>query len=139
MSRADIINGLGIGHLSQRALVASRRLAGSDAESSASEREEEDVNDDDTAATSGEEESVGDFSESSQAVAVGDDETDVQGSDSSASLPCRTLDLGGFYSALCSLGTQVTVGTKVRCTHLLFVALLVPCCQLIMQHYSVQV
>lgn len=123
MSRADIINGLGIGHLSHRALVASRRLFSSNGESGASERIEEGY-DDGTAATSGEEESVGDFSESSQAVDVDDDDTDVQDGDPSGGLPCRSLDIGGFYSALCSLGTRVTVGTKVRCTHFLLMRIL---------------
>jgi len=110
MTRADMINGLGIGHLSHRALLASRRLSGGNAESIASEEEE--VHDGDTAATSEEEEeSVADYSESSEA--VDEDETDAQEDDLSAGLPCHTLDIGGFYSALCSLGTQVTVGTKV--------------------------
>jgi len=30
------------------------------------------------------------------------------------SLPCRTKDLGGFYAALCSLGTGVQVATKSK-------------------------
>jgi hypothetical protein len=28
-------------------------------------------------------------------------------------IPCRSVDIGGFYAALCSLGTSIEVGTKV--------------------------
>lgn len=110
MTRADLINGIGIGHLSHRALVASKGLAaaGNNAGSSnASGKEQDETMDDgDTVASEDDETSVDDYSDSSEAA---EDESD----DLIAGLPCRSLDIGGFYSALCSLGTQVCVGTKV--------------------------
>jgi hypothetical protein len=121
MTRADIINGLGIGHLSHRALQASKRLGTTetslekdkalenDDRSATSEDVEEEEGDDDAEA-----DSIDDRSDSSaNEEGAG---TDEQGDDLSTcgmGVPCRASDVGGFYSAFCSLGTGVTVGTKV--------------------------
>lgn len=116
LTRADLINGLGIGHLSHGALAASKRLAAESSTTAVTMESEEkqgedgvgkEVADGDTVASEDDDDetSVGDFSESSETP----DENDFN-----AALPCRSLDIGGFYSALCSIGTQVSVGTKVR-------------------------
>jgi hypothetical protein len=116
MTRADIINGLGIGHLSHRALQASKGLGTTET----SLKKDESHDNDDVSATSenaeqterDDEEEVESSDDSSE-----DDEgevTDEQEDDlGTGAVPCRASDIGGFYSALCSLGTGVTVGTKV--------------------------
>ena len=120
MTRADIINGLGIGHLSHRALQASKRLGttetslkmdealDNDDRSATSEGVEEEEDDDAKA------DNVDDRSDSSaDEEGTGTDEQEDDLSTCGMGVPCRASDVGGFYSALCSLGTGVTVGTKV--------------------------
>jgi hypothetical protein len=118
MTRADIINGLGIGHLSHRALQASKRLGTTE---TSLEKDESQDNDDISATSEGAEQEEGDDeaeADSSDDSSAADDEgevTDEQEDDvGTGGVPCRASDIGGFYSALCSLGTGVTVGTKVR-------------------------
>ena len=119
MTRADVINGLGIGHLSHRALQASKRL-GQTESSSDKEDEEEDATSDDEQE---EDDSSIERSESSDQAGEwtdGQEEEDVGAV--GTGIPCRASDIGGFYSALCSLGTGISVGTKVSCVILLCTA-----------------
>jgi hypothetical protein len=110
MTRADVINSLGVG---RAGLLASSRRQKSkemaeleaDLEEEVDETEEEDDM---------EETTEGDDVES-------DDDEDDEGEESEAddegspeSMPCRAVDLGGFYAALCALGTGVRVGTKSK-------------------------
>lgn len=116
MTRADIINGLGIGHLSHRALQASKRLGTTE---TSLEKDESQDNDDASATSENAEQREGDDeaeAESSDDSSVDDEGevTDEQEDDiDTGAVPCRASDIGGFYSALCSLGTGVIVGTKV--------------------------
>lgn len=119
MTRADIINGLGIGHLSHRALQASKRLGATE---TSLEKDESQDNDDVSASSENAEQREGDDeaeAESSDDSSV-DDEGEVtdeqEGDIDTGAVPCRASDIGGFYSAICSLGTGVTVGTKVTFT-----------------------
>jgi hypothetical protein len=121
MTRADIINGLGIGHLSHRALQASKRLGTTepslekdealenDDRSATSEDVEQEEGDGDAEADSSDDRSDSSADEEGN----GTDEQEDDLSTGQMGVPCRASDVGGFYSALCSLGTGVTVGTKV--------------------------
>lgn len=141
MTRADLINSLGIGRLSKRAHhVARTRLtpcppdtSGTLEENGNNENDAEDI--DEAAAPKGAEmlEAEGDREEDEDGNTVdtdeeeetedddddallSDDATDdaLETDDDDMALPCLESDIGGFYAALCALGGGVTIGTKVR-------------------------
>jgi len=105
MTRADLINLLGVGRpLSQRAKAASDYLGrGSKTENDDKDDEE------DPAEEESEEESDYD-SEEEEA----DQESQGGPMDNTILIPCKQRDIGGFYAALCSLGTSIHVGTKSK-------------------------
>jgi hypothetical protein len=92
MTRADLINLLGVGRPIQAALR--RRGTRSTATSSTVSTDEDDEDDE------------GDDYE--------DSEEELNDSSQHPQLPrCKTKDIGGFYAAVCSLAVGVRVGTKV--------------------------
>ena len=121
MTRADLINSLGVGRLSKKALrVVATKLVKKVQEPGNGEtvdqvRDKPDVQVDKTDNTQTEEDQTFDTDD-------GDDDEfeDVDDGDDSKKdsdiciLPCLEADIGGFYSALCALGHGVTIGTKVR-------------------------
>ena len=132
MTRADLINSLGIGRLSTRAHAASKRLrklgSGSDG---GSMEDDEDDEDDEEEEEEEEEEDQNEEEEEEGPVPMetsdgADDDEEIDEADDEdvddpeenpgkqTRIPCREQDIGGFYSALCALGVGVNVGTKVR-------------------------
>jgi hypothetical protein len=117
MTRADIINGLGIGHLSHRALQASKRLG-----TTVPSLEKDESQDNDDVSTTSEDAEQREADDEAEAEITddssADDEEEVtdehEDDDGTGAVPCRASDIGGFYSALCSLGIGVAVGTKVN-------------------------
>jgi hypothetical protein len=108
MTRADVINSLGVG---RAGLLATSRQQAKEMADLAEEDEETEEEDDMEETTEDDVESDDDEDEDE------DDEGDESGQDdeiSPESMPCRAVDLGGFYAALCALGTGVRVGTKSK-------------------------
>ena len=110
MTRSDLINSLGAGgHLSKRALLAAR-IMGSEKVMSEEKDDSDDTDsddEDDTTTTCSNEEDV----KSSNASHL---EGKSTGNVENLSCPCSVQDIGGFYSALCTLAVGVEIGTKVR-------------------------
>jgi hypothetical protein len=112
MTRSDLINSLGVGsRLSPEALAAVRNIdsAISGGKGHRDGINEDDGNEDDN--TSDESESDDDSESESD-----DDESESVDDDYNTKktvIPCKAADVGGFYSAFCSLGTSVEIGTKV--------------------------
>ena len=120
MTRADLINALGIGRLSHRAHAASKRLidpkdlpsveeGGGDDDDTGSLEDTEDSDDYDET-TDDDEEDPADDENGAEPIKI-EEENDAP---KDIILPCCGQDIGGFYSALCSLGVGVNVGAKVR-------------------------
>jgi hypothetical protein len=119
MTRADLINALGVGRLSMGAFRASKALSKggdtltnsyADDEEEEEEREGEESDDPDDLVEQEEEDEEEDEENESE-----DDE--VENKDESTNndtLPCKASDIGGFYSSLCALGKGISIGTKVR-------------------------
>ena len=42
-----------------------------------------------------------------------DEEDNDMNRDCSVVIPCQRQDIGGFYAAICAIGTSVEIGTKV--------------------------
>jgi hypothetical protein len=93
MTRADLINMLGVG---RNTANGNNNMSRSAPSSVASSEDDDDDDDDD----------LSDEEEEGAPVAPKPIESTV--------LHCQKNDLGGFYAALCSLGVGVRVGTKVR-------------------------
>jgi hypothetical protein len=104
MTRADLINALGVGSkLSPSALSAARSLEKYTRKNDDDDDDNDDDNDEDGDSTSSEEGNSDD-----------DDDEDIEEGGLLKIIPCTKQDIGGFYSAFCSLGTKVEIGTKVR-------------------------
>ena len=139
MTRADLINSLGVGRLNPTALIAGRFLSRLDVDGekkvAGSLIDDESTNDNSESAPSSDE-SISESDDESCNNSYEDDE-DKSGSDDSGDtpekapslnrkrlnnnhlslerieVPCKAEGIGGFYAALCSLGVAVQVGTKV--------------------------
>lgn len=115
MTRADLINALGIGRVSARAFRASQLLSkGGDIVNGG----KEDDDDDDLSEEEGAEEINDDDEEEDDDEEDDDaDEEDFEEAKESSVdigiLPCKAIDIGGFYSSLCALGKGISIGTKV--------------------------
>jgi hypothetical protein len=123
MTRSDLINSLGVGSgLSSHALHSARTIEklirGQNEDTSKASK-----NDDDDNATSSDDDSV---SSTSSEESQEDPADDIAGMDINhgnceeldkttnvIQVPCQAKDLGSFYAALCALGVQVEIGTKV--------------------------
>jgi hypothetical protein len=144
MTRADLINSLGIGRLSPVAHAASKQFLFHPPNQPQPPQEEDhavpvDVNVDDstshsTTVNDNDDSSSGPDSEEEVATQNGtrnetekqsDTDTTVVGTiptitpteqkeEQGLPVPCRSSDIGGFYAAICALGVGVNVGTKVR-------------------------
>ena len=120
MTRADLINMLGVGkaghsnnpvgHRPKRRISSGTNSTSGTATSDEDDDEDEEYNDDETQDDeddldedddSGEEDS---FRRRLDGTAVPDKDSTIS---------CKKSDIGGFYSALCTLGRGVKVGTKV--------------------------
>ena len=102
MTRSDLINSLGVGsRLSHDALLVARFLAGRNIVGG--DDDDNDGNDD-----GGVEEKEDDATASTD-----DDEDDDDDDDEEIAIPCKSKDIGSFYSAFCSLGSKIEIGTKV--------------------------
>jgi len=120
MTRADLINSLGVGRLSKRAQhIAKTRLmkenmiddegdavADGDDTNGAEEDPIDSTDADHDADTETVDTEDGDENDDDDATTTDDAEDDI-------ALPCLESDIGGFYAALCALGEGVTIGTKV--------------------------
>ena len=147
MTRADLINSLGIGRMSKRAMrVVMTKLTKNDTQDDDEEEKEADTDgvdeqsaleeqpvgqdtgekaEDDTVDTDDDEDEDDDEDDDDD----GDDDVenevvsekangDTETDHDYSVLPCLEADIGGFYSALCALGHGVTIGTKVCvCCH----------------------
>jgi hypothetical protein len=139
MTRADIINTLGMGRagMTVKSSLRSQQSNGSsrgddrivdttdeeewddesEEEEDGDEGEEDEEGDDEDEDTMNEEE---DGEEDNTAAQTNGSDAENGGSAPIAekipieNLSCRVVDIGGFYSALCSLGTGVRVGTKSK-------------------------
>jgi hypothetical protein len=116
MTRADLINALGVGRLSIRAFRTSKRLW-KEGDGGASSTEDDEIDEegsskfeDPTEEVEGDEEEEEDNDEEDDEEAIEINEEPVD----EGLLPCKASDVGGFYSSLCALGKGITVGTKVR-------------------------
>ncbi|GKY93096.1 hypothetical protein MPSEU_000277800 [Mayamaea pseudoterrestris] len=113
MTRADLINLLG----TSKAVPSSTdfysstngsKLSGSDTEEDSTTEDEADVSGDDN------------DNESTQEHATEGDDTDASAADGKVvdknqrAQSCLAKDIGGFYAALCSLGTGIRIGTKAK-------------------------
>jgi hypothetical protein len=107
MTRADVINSLGVGRAGL--LASSRRQQSKDLADLEEEEEVDETEEEDDMEETTEDDVESDDDEDEEE----DDEGDKieQGDES---MPCRAVDLGGFYAALCALGTGVRVGTKSK-------------------------
>jgi hypothetical protein len=107
MTRADVINSLGVG---RAGLLASSRQQSKEMADSADEEEEEDDMEETT------EDDVGSDDEEEDGDDEGEEESGHEQEDASSpeAMPCRAVDLGGFYAAFCALGTGARVGTKSK-------------------------
>ena len=141
MTRADLINSLGIGRMSKRAMrmAMTKLIKAADSQDDAGETKEDSGDrlteqsaledhpvdqdsvgktEDDTVDTDDDD---GDFDEDDE-----DEEEEEEGAnnteidDEDYVLPCLEADIGGFYSALCALGDGVTIGRKV-CCHVVYI------------------
>ena len=120
MTRADLINALGIGRVSIGAFRASKQLstggdtltnADADADDDEEEREGEETDDQDDPVDQ-EDDDDGEEDEENE---IEDDEEETKDeSTNDGILPCMASDIGGFYSSLCALGKGISIGTKVR-------------------------
>ena len=130
MTRADLINSLGVGRsLSHRAKSASNHLAAlasdSAAVSAGGRKEDENDHDDSDDDEEEEEEDSEDETESDDEYESSSEDDEEESEDTSQKsqidstpksihLPCKKKDIGGFYSALCALGTSIQVCTKSK-------------------------
>jgi hypothetical protein len=138
MTRGTLINGLGIGHLSRRAMKAAaaskkKRLDDNDNATTNVQQqqqqqppEEEDGGkdeSDDEEEDGGMDEATSDDDDDDDSLSSDDMEEETtttsadDDDDSEAennAIPCRVKDVGGFYAALFALAVGVNVGTKVR-------------------------
>jgi hypothetical protein len=124
MTRADLINALGIGRLSRQAaqyVVKHGTAAANKQQDDVDENIDENI-DGDPVQDSESEDVVGVDAKEEDGETVDtdddqnddDDETsDNDADDDDSLLPCMEADIGGFYAALCALGVGVTIGTKV--------------------------
>jgi hypothetical protein len=95
MTRADLINALGVGSkLSPSALIVARSL-----EESTRRKNDDDDDDEDGDSTSSEEGNSDDDDD--------DDDVDIGGGVLTNIIPYTKQGIGGFYSTFCSLGTKV--------------------------------
>jgi hypothetical protein len=131
MTRADLINSLGIGRLSKKAMRVAAAMTklivknnnnkkhqqqGDDDNNEL--RDEEPIIEEDTTTVedNGEKEETDqdtDDTDDDGDDDDDDDDDDEEEADDKEVLPCLEADIGGFYSALCALGVGVTIGTKV--------------------------
>jgi hypothetical protein len=139
MTRSDVINSLGAGsRLSQKAIHAARVIDGGNANRNRGEKEsmmdmgnhasddyDDDDDDEDDDSTCSEEDSV---ISSTSDESGNDAANDIAGIDINAALnggdgresdrkvirvPAQAKDIGSFYAAICALGEEVEIGTKV--------------------------
>lgn len=106
MTRSDLINSLAVGsRLSHDALKAARYIQKKGQFPNINTKNDNDI--DDESSWSGSD----DDSDSTESI------TSANGSVSKKEhkviIPCTGENIGGFYSALCSLGKKIEIGTKV--------------------------
>jgi len=135
MTRADLINSLGVGRLTSTAVHAARHLsaylgvavessASSDAcedgEEFVSDSDNDDDDDDDSDVAMSSSSDAGDDGRPLTTTPVFQNNKTITAADSQEALlvPCRASDIGGFYSALCTLGIGINIGTKVSSMNL---------------------
>ena len=130
MTRSDVINSLGAGsRLSQKAIHAARVIDRGNTNGNQGEKEsmmdmENDAYDDDDSTCSEEDSVISTTSDESG----NDAANDIAGIDINAALngsdgresdrkvirvPAQAKDIGSFYAAICALGEEVEIGTKV--------------------------
>ena len=129
MTRADLINMLGVGraghsnnpagHRQKRRVSSSTNSTSGTATSDDDDDEgdEEEDDDDDTQDDDDDLDEDVDEEEDEEEDEVDDSNgpvRQVSAADKDSVLSCKKNDIGGFYSALCTLGRGVKVGTKVR-------------------------
>lgn len=133
MTRSDLINSLGIGsRISSKTARVIRALSSNQKQPKTkngnvfdSELDEDTDVDDITSTSSSDTDDDDDYDTKNvvmkdeestlEDMVYGDENNKQDGSDiASINLPCRAQDIGGFYAALCALGTEVEIGTKSK-------------------------
>lgn len=127
MTRADLINSLGIGRQIQSSNKnknkSNDKKAAVSYESSSSTSEEEEEDDDEEFSSDDVDEGEGEEGEQSDEMVDTENnnkqeqEQQVNGTADEArggTVSCKVSDIGGFYAAVCALALGVRVGTKVR-------------------------
>lgn len=115
MTRADLINSLGIGRAGLSTKPKAKQKQASDegvVEDPVETTDEEEESD--FEGTEDEEEEDDEDMASSSEDEEGDEEMDTLVEDGDESYDCRTAEVGGFYAALCALGTGIRVATKSK-------------------------
>jgi hypothetical protein len=114
MTRADLINTLGIGKQQLQPSSAAPAKESEKSNGDSTDEEDDDSSDDDDE----EEEGGGDDDQSEDIFqSTADQQPAKPGQQQQANsefLKCKREDIGGFYAALCALGLGVRVGTKVK-------------------------
>ena len=116
MTRSDLINSLGVcSRLSHNALTVARFLEKKNLNGVGNGEEEEEKEDDDD-----NEEEVESEEEDESSTSSNDEEEEEEEEEEAEEeeevevfIPCKSKDIGGFYSAFCSLGSRIEIGTKV--------------------------
>jgi hypothetical protein len=121
MTRADVINSLGVGRAALLSSSSSKKTQRHQSNSSKEATDStEDDDDEDMETTEGDDDDDDGSGMESDDDEIGEDDNHSENGQTSPSacidhaMPCRAVDLGGFYAALCALGTGVRVATKSR-------------------------
>lgn len=109
MTRADLINSLGIGRQQLQSTSASGKGTQQDASAVYDTTDEED----DSSEEEGEEEVDEEDDQSDEILDNNKQKQQAQENGNNETLSCKVSDVGGFYAAICALGSGVRVGTKV--------------------------
>lgn len=118
MTRADLINSLGTGKALATAMV---KRESADWTESTQEEDDDDESGEDEGSTNGENgnhHAAGEERPDDQTSEEEEEEPETKPAATATGTPvvlsCRATEIGGFYAALCSLGTAVRVGTKSK-------------------------
>jgi hypothetical protein len=129
MTRADLINMLGVGRASMSNFSnnpSTARQASSSMSTDDTEDDEDDDDDDEEEEDGTQDDDSDDMQDNSPTNKPKANNNGATTTTTTTPKSAKTKDIGGFYAALCALGVGVVVGTKV-CCHLIIGDLVCVC------------
>jgi len=121
MTRSDLINSLGVGsRLSSHALHSARTIEklirgqNEDKTKASGNNDDSSSSEDDSVSSTSSEESQEDPADDIAGMDINHGNCEeLDKTTNVIQVPCQAKDVGSFYAALCALGDQVEIGTKV--------------------------